>query len=440
MTSLAPSFAPPAAQIENLRSLTMLGGFGAVALMAVLVIMANVIMIGGAVISHGQAVVRGKPQMVQSLDGGVVKAILVKNGDHVAAGQQVIQLDDSLQRINLDIARARLSEALARKSRLESEQLGLEQPRFSYPAVPFALPEMSQQEAGQRQIFQARAEVLRGRRDQLADKLAQLDSQVKGLALQISAKEDQIRFLEKDLGNAAKLTENGLMRQSQMNDMKRSQSEQQAQLAALQTQLATAQAQRGDSALETLQAERAFKEDVVTQLREVTGQVEELLLDIVNRNDQLSRAAIHAPASGIVHQLQFDTIGGVVAPGATLLEVVPVNNGVDFEMRIDTKSVDQVYVGQSAELVLSAFNSRTTPKLKGQVTSVSAGSIIDPATRQSYYEVDISVSAEQRARLGELVLVPGMPVEGYLETGERSVMTYLLEPLTTELRQAFREE
>jgi HlyD family secretion protein len=165
-----------------------------------------------------------------------------------------------------------------------------------------------------------------------------------------------------------------------------------------------------------------------------------LLLDIVNRNDQLSRAAIHAPASGIVHQLQVDTVGGVVAPGATLLEVVPVNNGVDFEMRIDTKSVDQVYVGQSAELVLSAFNSRTTPKLKGQVTSVSAGSIVDPATRQTYYEVDISVSPEQRARLGDLVLVPGMPVEGYLETGERSVMTYLLEPLTTELRQAFREE
>jgi HlyD family secretion protein len=440
MTTANPTLHAAPNDADSLRSLTLMGAIGALALMLVLVFMANFIQIGGAVISYGQAVVRGKPQLVQSLDGGLVKAILVKNGDHVQAGQPVIQLDDGVQRINLDIAFARLSEALARKARLEAEQMGLADVVFSYPSVPFALPDMAQQEAGQRQIFEARAEVLHGRRDQLNEKLTQITSETKGLEVQIAAKADQMRLLEKDVSNAQELANRGLMREAQLNDLQRNQSELLAQLAALEAELARTQSLRGDSTLETLQAERAFREQVVTELREVTGQVEELLLDIATRSDQLKRAVVLAPSDGIVHQLQVVTVGGVVAPGATLLEVVPVTNGVDFELRVDAKSVDQIYVGQSADLLVSALNSHEVPKLKGSVSFISPGTITDPSTKQTYYEVDITVPAPERARLGDAILVPGMPVEGYLETGERSIMAYLLEPLNMQLRHAFREE
>ena len=425
---------------DDLRATKLMGGYGMLALMAIVILWSLTTMIGGAVIATGQAVVRGKPQLVQTLEGGVVALIAVKNGDHVTAGQTMIKLDPTLLAVNLDIARTRLAEALARKARLEAEQMGLAAPVFVYPVLPFKMPDTARHEEGQRQMFLARADVLAGRRAQLAEKLAQLESQIKGAEGQIAAKRDQLVYLEKDLKNTAALTAQGLMRQSQLSDLQRSQSEIMGQLSVLEADLARTRAARGDSALETLQGERTFKEEVVAELRKVTAESEELMMEIITRTAQLDRMDVRAPASGVVHQMQLATVGGVVAPGATVLEVVPIGNGVDFELRIDTRTVDQVFPGQVAQVVISAFNSRTTPKLAGVVASVSPGAVTDPATGQRYYQVGVTVTPAEIARLGNVVLVPGMPVEAFLETHDRSVMTYLLEPLTTQFRHAFREE
>ncbi len=425
---------------DDLRSTRLMGGIGMLVLLGLLLAWSTTTMIGGAVIATGQAVVRGKPQLVQTLDGGVVASIAVKDGDKVRAGQIVMTLDATLLSTNLNIARGRLAEALARKARLEAEQLGLAAPVFDYPDLPVGPLETGRHEEGQRQIFQARADVLGGRRDQLAEKLAQLETQITGVQGQIAAKRDQLAYLEKDLKNTASLNEQGLVRQSQLTDLQRTQSEILGQLAVLEADLARTKAARGDSALETLQGERAFKEEVVTELRKVTTETEELMMEIVTRSEQLDRIAVRAPADGVVHQMQAATVGGVVAPGATILEVVPTGRGVDFEMRIDPRSVDQVFPGQVAQVVISAFNSRTTPKIDGVVASVSPGAITDPATGQRYYQVGLTVTPDQLARLGDVVLVPGMPVEAFLQTGDRSVMSYLLEPLTSQFRHAFREE
>jgi HlyD family secretion protein len=425
---------------DDLRKTRLMGQVGMLALLAILTLWSTVTMISGAVIASGQAVVRGKAQLVQTLDGGVVASIAVKDGDHVVAGQILMTLDPTLLTVNLDIARGRLAEALARKARLEAEQLGLAAPVFDYPALPFGALDTAQHEEGQRQIFQARADVLRGRRDQLAEKLVQLETQITGVEGQIAAKRDQLVFVEKDLVDVIKLNEQGLVRQSQLSDLQRSQSEILGQLAALEADLSHTRAARGDSELETLQGERAFKEEVVTELRTVTTEVEELMMEIVTRTEQLDRIDLRAPADGVVHQMQATTVGGVVAPGATILEVVPTGRGVDFEVRIDTRTVDQVFPGQVAQVIVSAFNSRTTPKLDGVVASVSPGAITDPVTGQTYYQVGLTVSPEELARLGDVVLVPGMPVEAFLQTGDRSVMSYLLEPLTSQFRYAFREE
>lgn len=429
----------------DLRMTTLMGLGGIVALLGILLLWALLTMIGGAVIAQGQAVVRGKPQLVQSLDGGIVAAIAVKNGDRVTEGQVLLRLDPTLLTINLDIARGRLAEALARRARLEAEQLGLtapvfKYPVFDYPAFPFKPLDMAPQEQGQRQIFQARADVLRGRHDQLAEKLLQLAAQLTGITGQIAAKQDQLSYLEKDIANTVALEAQGLVRQSQLSDLQRGRSEILGQLAALEADLARTRNARGDSALETLQAERAFKEEVVTDLRKATTETEELMLEIVTRTAQLSRIEVRAPADGIVHQMQIATVGGVVAAGATILEVVPLNRGVDFEVRIDPKAVDQVYPGQPAQVVFAAFNSRTTPKLQGQVSAISPGAIVDPVTGRPYYLINLTVTPAEISRLGAVVLMPGMPVEAFLETGDRSVMSYLLEPLTNQFRHAFREE
>ena len=427
------------ALITDTRRPARTGVIGLLLLLGVFGGWAHFTQISSAVIAGGQAVVHGRPKLVQTLDGGVVQSITVQNGDIVQQGQVLMQLDPTLLSINLDIARGRLAAALALKARLTAEQLGQTDLAFSYPTLPFERPETSAEEAGQREIFAARAAVLQGGRAQLAEAQLQLDNQIAGVAGQVGAIRDQMGFLQRDLDNQTALVEQGLSRQSQLGDLQRNMSQLGGQLASLEAEQARLINAQRDRELETLQTERAFMEQVVTDLREVTTQVEELTLEIVTRSAQLDRIEIRAPADGIVNELQVTTIGGVVAPGATILEVVPLGQGMDFELRIDPRAIDSVYQGQMAQVQMSAFDAQSTPKLTAHVTTISAGAITDPQTGQSFYRVGLAVSATEIARLGDVTLMPGMPVEAFLQTGDRSVLTYLLSPISTHLARAFRE-
>ena len=395
--------------------------------------------ISSAVIAGGQAIVHGRPKLVQTLDGGVVQSIAVQNGDIVQQGQLLLQLDPTLLAINLDIARGRLAAALALQARLTAEQLGQSALGFAYPTLPFALPDTSAEEAGQRQIFTARAAVLQGGRAQLTEAQLQLDNQIAGVAGQVAAIREQMGLLQRDIDNQTALVAQGLSRQSQLGDLQRNMSQLGGQLASLEAEQARLINAQRDRELETLQTERAFMEQVVTDLRDVTTQVEELTLEIVTRSAQLDRIEIRAPADGIINELQVTTIGGVIAPGATILEVVPLGQGMDFELRVDPRAIDSVYQGQSGQVQMTAFDAQSTPKLTAHVTTISAGAVSDPRTGQSFYRVGLEVSAEELARLGDVTLMPGMPVEAFLQTGDRSVLTYLMAPIVTHLQRAFRE-
>lgn len=424
----------------DLRRTALAGGLGLVLLIGVLGGWVATTVIGGAVIANGQAIVHGKPQMVQSLDGGIVETINVRDGDRVTQGQVLLRLDPTLLTINHDSARGRLADALALKARLEAEQQGLESLRFDYPVFPFPLPDTGRYEEGQRKIFAARADVRNGRREKLTETLAQFGNQITGITAQMDAKRDQLGFLEQNLENIRALTAEGLARQSQLTDLQRARADLLGQIASLGSDIARIHNEMRDSELETLQAERSFQEQVVTDLRDVTAKAEELHLEIITRTAQLDRIDIRAPANGIVHEMQATTLGGVVAPGATILEVVPLGRGVDFDLHVDPRAIDQVQPGQKAQVVFAAFDQQSTPRLNGQVTTVSPDAVVDPKTGQRFFRIGLSVSPEELARLGELKLLPGMPVEAYLETGERTVLTYLLQPLTSQITRAFREE
>ncbi|MGB7267916.1 MAG: HlyD family type I secretion periplasmic adaptor subunit [Albidovulum sp.] len=424
---------------DDVTSPMIAGGIGFAVLLVTLVLWANFTMIAGAVIAHGQTVVHGKPKMVQTLDGGEVAEISVKDGDKVAAGQVMLRLDPTVAQVNLNIANTRLTEALTRRARLTAEQLGLSEPDFNFSDLPIAVKVSAQQEEGQRQIFAARAAVLQGRRDKLTETQGQVEAQMAGTEGRIAAVQHQITLIEKDIANIQSLVDQGLAKESQLTALQSQQADFTGQLAQLQGEQNRARAQLRDAEIETLQSERSFMEDVVVELREVTNTVEELTLDIVSRQAQLKRTDIRAPVDGIVHQLQFSTVGGVVGPGATILEVVPLDQGVDFEIRLDPRYVDQVHAGQKARLVLSAFSRATTPDLHGEVVTVTPDAIADPVTGAHYYGVKISIPEEELVQVSSLDILPGMPVEAFLETGERSVMTYLLKPLTDHLSRAFRE-
>ena len=177
-----------------------------------------------------------------------------------------------------------------------------------------------------------------------------------------------------------------------------------------------------------------------TDLGDATAKVQELMLEIVTRRNQLAHMDLHAPMDGVVHEMKTATLGGVVAPGATVLDIIPLGQGVSFEVRVDPRSIDQVHQGQDADLVFASFDPRSTPRLKARVLTVSPDAVVDAQSGRSFYRVDLAVPATELARLGDQGLMPGMPISAYLVTSSRSVLTYLLQPLTSQLDLAFRED
>lgn len=425
---------------DDLRTPALVGVLGLGGMMAALVVWAKVTMISGAVIAHGQAVVHGKPKLIQTLQGGEIMAVNVQNGDHVTAGEVLVTLDPTLAEVNLGIARARLAEALARAARLRAEQSGLPAPDFRYGTFPFALPDTRAEEAGQAQVFQARAEVIRGKRDRLAETRAQHQAEIQGFQSRSDAVQRQIDLVEADLADIRTLVAQGLARQSQQSDLERTLADLKGQIATLSADTARTRAAMRDAEIETLQEERAFRESVVTELREVTVSLEELTLDIVNREADLRRMKIAAPVEGVVHNLEQAMAGGVLAPGATIMEIVPAAAGVDFEVKVDPRAIDQVHPGQAVRMTFSALPRNSTPVIEGTVASVSADAIVDPVTRQSYFRAVIDVPPAELARIEDAQIVPGMPIDAHLQTGDRSVLSYLLKPLSDHLNGAFREE
>lgn len=396
--------------------------------------------INGAVIAQGTVEVIGKPQSVQHLDGGIVEEIAASNGDMVEEGQVLVRLDDTVLRANLLIYKTRLSDALARHDRLVAEQQGLEQIAFSEqgPLLEGVSPDLNR--AGQIEIFEARRDLQRGRREQLDEKIVQFGNQIKGVEGLILSKEEQLSLLQSELSALETLNERGLTRASQLLGVQRNKADLLGQMAEHTSELARIKNSIRDTELEILQGERQFKEEVVTELREVTNSMQELSQQITSTRKQLERVDIRAPATGRVHEMQIFTLGGVVPPGATILQIIPRDLGFGFEMRVDPVSIDQVYVGQDARLRFSAFNQRTTPELMGTVSDISPTSIMDEVTGQSFYRVTMDVSPSELARLGDVDLVPGMPVDAFVQTGERSVFSYLTKPLTEQFTTAFREE
>lgn len=395
--------------------------------------------ITSAVIAPGTVVVRGLPKQVQSLDGGVVEEIRVKDGDVVQKGDVLLRLDPSLLQINHEIYRNRLAEIVTREARLDAEYQELETPTFDIDSPYLNGIDLTQHFNGQREIFVARGEVLSGRKEQLAERILQFGNQISGVEALIKSKQDQLEYVSQELNNLQGLNNEGLIRESELLELQGRESSLLGQIAEHQSELARIHNSIRDTELEILQADREFKEQVVTELRTTTAEREELILQIVTVEKQLERIDILAPTDGIVHELQATTEGGVVAPEATITQIIPLSDGVEFKLRVDPRSIDQVFVGQTAKVIFPAFNQRTTPELFGSVAGISPSSVEDEQTGQSYFRIDLTLTADELARLGDVELIPGMPVEAFLQTGERSVLTYLTEPLVQQLKRAFRE-
>lgn len=424
----------------SLRSPAMAGAIGSVALLVLLILWASFTQIAGSVVAQGTVAVTGKPKAVQHLDGGIVQEILVSDGDLVAQGDVLMRLDSTLLSANLEIYRNRLAEAAARRDRLMSERNGAAEPVFSPPHPLLQGRDTTPIQEGERSVFAARAEIQVGRRAQLEERIRQFRNQTAGVTALMAAKQDQIGFIEQELTTLRSLQEKKLVRDSEVLVLEGRRADLLGQVAEHITEAARIENSVRDAELEIKQTDRQFKEQAVTELRDVTVQIEELIQQIITTEKQLERIDITAPVRGYVHEMQIVTVGGVVPPGATIGQIISLEASHSFEFQVSPVSVDQVYPGQPVRLRFSAFNQRTTPEVNGIVATMSPTTVVNEATGQSFYRVAVRVDPAELGKLGTLELVPGMPVEGYIGTNERSVASYLFRPIVQQFHRAFREE
>lgn len=429
----------------------------------------------GAVIVHGTAVPRGENRQIQHLDGGIIAGIHVANGDHVTPGQLLITLDPTVLRTTEGILESRLAEALARRARLRAEagadlaqnltqnlgpnplqtaplppppqalrgdlqmlRIDPDDPALALLQAGAAGPDLAVALQGQGQIHAARSDVRRGESAQMDERIAQLQGQTAGLDGLITAKEAQIRLMDEDIHNLESLVREGLAVRPRLLEAQRERSALLGELASHRADRAGLANSIREARLQLARSESSFREQVATDLRETESQIAELVPQIVTTRAQLDRVALRAPVAGIVHELQPTTLGGVVTPGQTLLEIVPEGESLEYDMRLDPRAIDDVHPGQRARIVFPGLRGPGTPDLYGDVVSISPSTVEDPRSGAQYYRLRLALDDRALAQLPSPP-APGTPVEAYLETGAHRALDWLLKPLIDHLGRAFRE-
>lgn len=397
--------------------------------------------ISGAVIAQGLLVVDSNVKKVQHPTGGVVGELRVKDGDRVKAGDIVIRLDDTQTRANLAIVTKGLDEFAARRAREEAERDG--ETAIAFPADLLARmndPEIAHIVNGERKLFETRLSARTGQREQLRERVVQSKEEITGLVTQQKSREDQIVWVDKELEGVRDLWQKNLVQFNRVTQLEREKVRLEGERGQLIAQIAQTRGKIAETELQIIQIDQDMRTEVGKDLAEIRAKTAELVEKKVAAEDQLKRIDIRAPQDGVVLQLAVHTVGGVVAAGDQLMLIVPESDALSVEAKIAPQDIDQVHLGQQATLRFTAFNQRTTPELNGEVSRVSADVTQDQKTNVYYYTVRISLSEAEMSRLGKVKLIPGMPVEAFVQTNERRVLSYLVRPLHDQITRAFREK
>lgn len=402
---------------------------------------ATVTLISGAVIAPGQLVVESDVKKVQHPTGGVVGELRVRDGAKVKAGDILIRLDATQTRANLDIVRKALDELAARRARGEAERDGASQVVF--PADLLARREADPAVAvlveGESRLFVARVAGREGQKAQLRERVAQLRQEIDGLTQQAAAKEREIALIGTELKGVRELYAKNLVPLARVTALERDGARLEGERGQLVASTASAKGKIAETELQILQIDTDMRSEVGKDMAEIRGRWSEYVEKRVAAEDQLRRVDLRAPQDGTVHQLTVHTIGGLVTPSEPAMLIVPEADQLAVEVRIQPQDIDNVRMGQATVLRFAAFNQRVTPEIDGVVSRVSADVSQDPKTGLAYYTARIAIPEEQTARLGGARLVPGMPVEAFLQLGDRTVLSYLTKPLTDQIAKAWRE-
>ena len=397
--------------------------------------------ISGALIAPGQIVVESNVKKVQHPTGGVVGEVLARDGDLVKAGEVVVRLDDTVTKANLAIVTKNLDGLWARAARLQAEQQGIDKIVFPKTLLDRADdPDVKAIIASETKLFEVRVNGRVGQKAQLRERITQLNEEIAGLTAQEAAKDQEIALVEKELIGVRQLYEQHLVQISRLTTLERDAARLNGERAQYIASRAQAKGKITETELQIIQVDKDMVSDVSKDLRETNDKIGEFVERKVTAEDQLRRIDIRAPQDGMVLQSQVHTVGGVITAGDAIMMIVPQTDDLRVEAKVNPQDIDKLQIGQKTLLRLSAFNQRTTPELNGVVTRVSADVTTDQRTGQTYYTIRVSMPPGEIARLGEARLIPGMPVEAFVQTGDRTMMSYLIKPFSDQLMRAFREK
>lgn len=425
---------------RSIRNHIFVGGLGFLTLVGVFGGWAVGTEIVGAVIAQGSLVVETSLKKVQHPVGGVVSELAVRDGDRVKAGDVVMRIDATMTKANLAIIVKSLDQFTARKARLESERDRAGRVIFPQTLLDRAGDgEVLAMMNAEQRLYENRKAVRESKKRQLEQRVRQLRDEISGMEAERAANFREQGMVDEELLRFRSLHERGLMEKSRLSTLERQATDIDGDIGRLMAGIAGVEAKISETALQILQIDEQWSEEVGSDLREMDARIGEYVERRVAAEDQLKRVDILAPQDGVVHQLSVHTIGGVVAPGEQIMMIVPEVDKLVVEVKVAPQDIDQIYYGQLTNLRFSAFNQKTTPEITGTVERISADVTVDQRTGTSFYLVRVATSQEQIKRLGEFSLMPGMPVEAFITTGERSVWSYFLKPLIDQANRTFRE-
>lgn len=395
--------------------------------------------IAGAIIANGMIVVENNRQVVQHAEGGIVGRIAARDGDRVAAGDLLIQLDDSLLRSELAVAELQLIELRARRARLEAERDDAGTVTFPEDLLAQEGAAAKAQIEGQRVLFAARKETFEKELGQIGERILQTGNQIEGAEAQLAALAVQEELASEELGVQEDALSRGLTQSTRVSALRREAARLQGEIGQLRSDIARFRGEIAGLEIERVRLENSRREEAISQLRDIEFRELELTEQRRSLLKRLDRLDIRAPVAGVVYGSTVFAQNAVVQPAEPLMYVIPQDQPLIVNARVPAIHIDQVHVGQSATLRFSAFNQRLTPQVTGQVIAVSADVFQDEVTGLNYYRVDVMPLAEELPKLEGQDLLPGMPVEAYLRTADRTPLSYLTKPLTDYFGRAFRE-
>ncbi|MGB0722394.1 MAG: HlyD family type I secretion periplasmic adaptor subunit [Gammaproteobacteria bacterium] len=394
-----------------------------------------------AAIAPGSVSVDSKRKTIQHLEGGIIGRIHVRDGDTVEAGSILIHLDETQPRANLDLLRKRHDVTLAHIARLTAERDGAGSIRFPEALLQRAQdPEVGAILDGQRRIFQARAEALAGKRAILRQRIEQFRAEIDGLRGQITAQMERIALSDEEIRDNSGLLEKGMVGKQRMLELKRDALEVRGEHSKNVAAVARVEQSIAETRLEITDLDIERLNEVVQELRDVQAEAYDLREKIRAAEDVLRRTEIRAPIAGTVVGLAVHTVGGVIAPGEPLMDIVPAGERLIIEARVDPLDIDVVEPALAAHVRFTAFSQRGTRPVEGRVITVSADSLLDERTGESYYSARIELTGDLEEALGGEVLYPGMQAEVMIVTGTRTPLDYFIKPISDSFNRAFREQ